>query len=290
MQYCFSRQRFYSYIRLIRLDKPIGILLLLWPTLNALWVGAQGFPKLSILNIFVLGTVLMRSAGCAINDFADRHIDLHVKRTRQRPIVNGKIKALEAIGLAIFLTLLAGVLVLNLNIFTQYLAIAAVVLAATYPFTKRFFSLPQAYLGIAFSMGILMAFTALHNDIPAIAWLMLLANICWVMAYDTEYAMADKADDLKIGIRTSAITFGRWDTAAIAIFYVLHLTIYAVIATDQLWSIWFWAGWIVAGALAIYHLFLIASKLPERCFKAFLHNNWLGASLFLGIATHYLFS
>ena len=203
------------YLRLVRMDKPIGSLLLLWPTLNALWIASDGHPSWPLLAIFTVGTVLMRSAGCAINDYADRDFDRYVKRTENRPITSGKIKAWEAVALAAGLSLLAFLLILPLNTLTKELSVAALFVAGSYPFTKRFFAIPQAYLGIAFGFGIPMAFAAIQNQVPMLAWVMLLANVFWSVAYDTEYAMVDRDDDIKIGIRTSALTFGRFDVAAI---------------------------------------------------------------------------
>lgn len=272
------------------MDKPIGSLLLLWPTLNALWIAAHGRPALNLLVIFALGTVLMRSAGCAINDYADRDFDRHVKRTAQRPLTSGKIKAWEALALAAGLALAAFLLILPLNALTKELSLIAVVVAGTYPFFKRFFAIPQAYLGIAFGFGIPMAFAAVQDSVPPLAWLMLLANVFWSVVYDTAYAMVDRDDDLKIGMRTSAITFGRFDVAAIMICYARMLAIYAWIGYALHFGPAYWVGWVLAGACSIYHYTLIKDRDRMACFAAFRHNNWLGGLLFAGIAAQYLFA
>ena len=214
------------YLRLVRLDKPIGSLLLLWPTLNALWIASNGHPSPMLLVIFVIGTILMRSAGCAINDYADRDFDRHVKRTENRPLTSGKIEAWEAVALAAALSLIAFLLILPLNTLTKELSVFALFVAGTYPFTKRFFAIPQAYLGIAFGFGIPMAFAAVQDHVPMLAWIMLAANVFWSVAYDTEYAMVDRDDDIKIGIRTSALTFGRYDVFAVMLCYAATLAIY----------------------------------------------------------------
>jgi len=211
--------RFPLYLRLIRMDKPIGSLLLLWPTLNALWIASGGHPAPSLIVIFALGTVLMRSAGCAINDYADRDFDRYVKRTENRPLTSGKIQAWEALAIAAVLSVVSFLLILPLNGLTKALSVVALFVAGSYPFMKRFFAIPQAYLGIAFGFGIPMAFAAIQDRVPMLAWIMLLANVFWAVAYDTEYAMVDRDDDLKIGIRTSAITFGRFDVAAVMLCY-----------------------------------------------------------------------
>ena len=285
MNFLFSR--FSLYCKLIRLDKPIGILLLLWPTLAALWIASSGHPSWSHLLIFTLGTVLMRSAGCAMNDFADRHFDKHVQRTAQRPLTSGKIQSWEAIMVALVLTLVAFALILPLNTLTKQLSVAAVIVAASYPYFKRFFAIPQAYLGIAFGFGIPMAFAAVTNAIPVEAWILLTANVCWAIAYDTEYAMVDREDDLKIGIKTSAITFGRFDVTIIMLCYVsyLLLLIYCGLRFER-GSI-FYIGLAAAAGCAVYHYTLIRERDRAQCFKAFRHNNWLGGLIFLGIALDY---
>jgi 4-hydroxybenzoate polyprenyltransferase len=277
------------YFKLIRLDKPIGILLLLWPTLAALWFASEGRPDWRLVAIFTLGTVLMRSAGCAINDFADRDIDRHVKRTAERPLTSGKMHSWEAILVAAVLALLAFLLILPLNTLTKLLSIAAVVIAGSYPYFKRFFAIPQAYLGIAFGFGIPMAFAAVQNTVPPEAWLLLLGNIFWAIAYDTEYAMVDRDDDLKIGIKTSAITFGRFDVMAVMLCYAVSFVIILVVGWQHGLRGWFVAGMAVAIAFAVYHYALIRERDRMRCFAAFRHNNWLGAAIFAGIALDYLF-
>jgi 4-hydroxybenzoate polyprenyltransferase len=281
-------ERLNVYEKLMRLDKPIGILLLLWPTLWALWISGNGHPNWLVVWIFLLGTVLMRSAGCVMNDYADRHFDPHVERTRNRPLAAGLVSEREALLLAVVLSLLAFSLVLLLNRLTVMLSVAALFLAATYPFTKRFFSVPQAYLGIAFGFGIPMAFAAHNGNVPPIAWMLLLANVFWSIAYDTEYAMVDREDDLRIGIRSSALFFGRYDVAAIMACYAAMLGILA------------WVGWILhlhwpyyiglaaAAGLALYHYTLIRTRERTACYKAFLHNSWLGAAIFAGMFLSYL--
>jgi 4-hydroxybenzoate polyprenyltransferase len=275
------------YLRLVRMDKPIGSVLLLWPTLNALWIASDGHPSLSLLVIFALGTLLMRSAGCAINDYADRDFDRYVKRTENRPITSGKIRAWEAVVLAAVLALVSFLLILPLNALTKELSVAALFVAGSYPFTKRFFAIPQAYLGIAFGFGIPMAFAAVQDHVPMLAWLMLLANVFWSVAYDTAYAMVDRDDDIKIGIRTSALTFGRYDVFAIMLCYALMLGIYLRIGLTLGFAWPYWLGWAAAGGCAIYHYTLIRERDRMACFAAFRHNNWLGGALFAGIAAHY---
>lgn len=275
------------YFRLVRLDKPIGILLLLWPTLAALWFASNGKPDWRLVAIFCIGTVLMRSAGCAINDFADRDFDRHVKRTAERPLTSGRIAPWEAVMVAAVLALLSFMLILPLNGLTKQLSVAAVLIAASYPYFKRFFAIPQAYLGIAFGFGIPMAFAAVQDTVPAAAWLLLLANVFWAVAYDTEYAMVDRDDDLKIGIRTSAITFGRFDVAAVMLCYAVTLLIILLVGWQYGLRGWFVAGLLVAAGCAVYHYFLIRERDRMRCFAAFRHNNWLGAAVFAGIAVDY---
>ncbi len=277
------------YFRLVRLDKPIGIVLLLWPTLIALWIASGGVPAWSLLVIFTVGTILMRSAGCAINDYADRDIDKHVKRTVDRPITSGRIKGWEAVAVAGVLSALAFLLILPLNTLTKQLSVAALIIAGTYPYFKRFFAIPQAYLGIAFGFGIPMGFAAVQNSVPVLAWMLLLANVFWAIAYDTEYAMVDRDDDLKIGIRTSAITFGRFDVAAIMLCYGAALAIILVCGWTVGLRWWFFGGVAVAAGMALYHYTLIRGRDRMRCFQAFRHNNWLGAALFAGVALDYAF-
>jgi 4-hydroxybenzoate polyprenyltransferase len=275
------------YFRLIRADKPIGILLLLWPTLIALWMASEGKPDPMLVLIFVVGTALMRSAGCAINDYADRDFDRHVKRTVDRPLTSGRIKPWEAVMVAAVLALVSFLLILPLNALTKQLSVAAVIIAATYPYFKRFFAIPQAYLGIAFGFGIPMTFAAVQSQVPAVAWWLLLANVFWAVAYDTEYAMVDRDDDLKIGMRTSAITFGRWDVTAVMLCYGVALAIDLVCGWLLGLRWWFVAGVAVAAAMAVYHYTLIRDRDRMRCFAAFRHNNWLGAALFAGVALDY---
>lgn len=275
--------RLTSYAYLIRLDKPIGTLLLLWPTLWALWLASSGVPNFSILIIFVVGTFLMRSAGCAINDYADRDFDRHVMRTQQRPVTSGKISGKEAIGVAVILALLAFLLIQPLNNFTKQLSVLALLVAFIYPFTKRFFAMPQAVLGIAFGFGIPMAYAAILDLIPFEAWVLFIGNIFWAIAYDTAYAMVDRDDDIRLGLRTSAITFGRYDVLAIGISYVILLISQLWVANIASLSNYFLIGWFAALACAIYHMKLVATRKREDCFLAFRHNNWLGGFLFLGI-------
>jgi 4-hydroxybenzoate polyprenyltransferase len=282
------KTRLNLYEKLMRLDKPIGILLLLWPTAWALWIASYGHPDWVLVWIFLLGTVLMRSAGCVMNDYADRHFDPHVERTRNRPLAAGLVNENEALLLAAGLTLLAFLLVLQLNRLTILLSVAALFLAATYPLTKRFFSVPQAYLGIAFGFGIPMAFAAQLDHIPHIAWWMLAANVFWAIAYDTEYAMVDRDDDMRIGIRSSALFFGHYDVMAVVACYAAMLTILAWLGL-RLGLHWpYYAGLAVATGLAIYHFILIRSREKMRCFKAFLHNNWVGAAIFAGLVANSL--
>lgn len=280
--------KFNAYIRLTRLDKPIGILLLLWPTLWGLWFAAGGLPPLAILSVFVAGVVLMRSAGCAINDYADRDFDGLVARTCQRPLATREIHPRAAVWLAVTLAVLA--LLILLPIATPLLlgmAVMAAFLAASYPFTKRFLAIPQAYLGLSFGFGIPMAYAAVQGSIPTEAWLLLLANLFWSVAYDTEYAMVDRADDLKIGIRTSAITFGRFDVAAVMGCYAITLALLAWVGAQEALGWLFWLGLGAAAGIAAYHYRLIRHRTPAACFKAFLHNTWFGAAVFIGLALDY---
>lgn len=278
------------YIKLVRLDKPIGIVLLLWPTLIALWLASHGRPDWRLVLIFTLGTVLMRSAGCAINDYADRDIDRHVKRTAERPLTSGRLRSWEALAIAGVLALISFALILPLNSLTKELSVAAVIIAGTYPYFKRFFAIPQAYLGIAFGFGIPMAFAAVLGHLPAVAWCLLLGNVFWAIAYDTEYAMVDRDDDLKIGIRTSAITFGRFDVAAVMLCYGAALAILLVCGWQLGLRAWFVGGIVVAAGMALYHYTLIKQRDRMGCFAAFRHNNWLGAALFAGVALDYAFA
>ena len=272
-----------AYEKLIRLNRPIGILLLLWPTLWGLWLARRGVPDPLVLWIFVFGTVLMRSAGCAFNDWADRKYDGQVERTKDRPLAAGRIQPWEALAVAAVLALVAFAMVLKLNPLTIKLSVVAVVLAAIYPFTKRFFVMPQAWLGVAFGFGIPMAFAAHWHTVPPLAWAMLAANVLWTIAYDTEYAMVDRDDDLKLGIRTSAILFGRYDVIAVMAFYVLFILAMLAIGLWADFGPFYSAGLLAAAIIAGYHYRLIRSRTREGCFKAFVHNNWIGAAIFAGI-------
>ena len=275
------------YCQLIRIDKPIGILLLLWPTLIALWLASAGKPDWKLVLIFALGTILMRSAGCAINDYADRDFDKHVSRTAQRPLTSGKIAGWEAVMVAAVLAVAAFLLIVPLNTFTKQLSIAALIIAGTYPYFKRFFAIPQAYLGIAFGFGIPMSFAAVQNSVPSLVWILLIANVFWAIAYDTEYAMVDREDDLHIGIKTSAITFGRFDVVAVMLCYAISFGLVFFVGWQFGLRGWFSAGLLVAILFAIYHYILIRDRDRARCFTAFRNNNWLGAALFCGVALDY---
>jgi 4-hydroxybenzoate polyprenyltransferase len=281
-------ERLSLYLQLTRLNRPIGILLLLWPTLWAVWIAGAGHPSWHIVLIFVLGTVLMRSAGCAINDYADRDFDRHVKRTRDRPVTSGRIAPREALWLAAILALIALLLILPLNTLTLLLSVPAVFLAASYPFSKRYFAIPQAYLGIAFGFGIPMAFAAQQGSVPLVAWLLLIANVFWAIAYDTEYAMVDRDDDIHLGLHSSALLFGKYDVAAVMSCYAITLVLLATVG-QMIVSGWFYyAGLMLAAGIALYHYSLIKHRQREACFAAFLHNNWLGAAVFVGIVLDYL--
>lgn len=275
------------YASLTRLDKPVGTLLLLWPTLTALWIAADGAPSGLLVTVFAAGTFLMRSAGCAVNDAADAHYDAHVKRTADRVVARGLISRREALIVAAALAASAALLLPLLNIAALKLALVAVAIAASYPFAKRFFPVPQLYLGIAFSFGIPMAFAAVEGTVPAIGWLLLIANAFWVIAYDTEYAMVDRDDDLQLGIRSSAIFFNRLDVAAVMASYVAFLLLLIYIGTLISASWPFYAGCAVAAALAAYHYFLIRDRSRDGCLRAFRHNNWVGLAIFAGTAVDY---
>jgi 4-hydroxybenzoate polyprenyltransferase len=277
------------YEKLMRLDKPIGILLLLWPTLWALWLSADGRPNWVVLWVFILGTVLMRSAGCVINDYADRDFDRHVERTKERPITAGKVSTREALALFAGLSLCAFALVLLLdNKLVIWMSIPALFLAASYPFTKRFLAIPQAYLGIAFGFGIPMAYAAQLGTVPSEAWWLLLANVFWAVAYDTEYAMVDREDDLKIGIKTAAITFGRFDVAAVMACYAITLGIIGGLGYARHFGWPFYSGLLVAAGIMGVHYTWIRERDRMRCFKAFLHNNYVGLAIFSGIVLDFL--
>ena len=276
------------YERLMRLDKPIGTLLLLWPTFWGLWIAADGKPSWWLVWIFAFGTLLMRSAGCVMNDYADIDFDRRVKRTADRPLTTGKVSRSEALVLAAVLALCSFMLVIKFSYFVWGLSVVALFLAISYPFTKRFLAIPQAYLGVAFGFGIPMSFAAVLDRVPPVGWLLLLANILWAIAYDTEYAMVDRDDDVKIGIRTSAITFGRFDVTAVMLCYTVFIAILAWIGLLKQMGPLFFAGLAVAACMALYHYRLIRERTREGCFKAFMHNNWLGAAIFVGMAADYV--
>jgi 4-hydroxybenzoate polyprenyltransferase len=284
------KSRVALYLDLIRWNRPAGWLLLLWPTLSALWIAADGFPGWHLLAVFVFGTILMRSAGVCVNDVADRDFDRHVKRTAQRPVTSGALPAKEALALGAVLALAAFALVLTTNPSTILLSFVALAITLAYPYAKRFVSLPQSVLGVAFSFGIPMAFAAVLSgadwriSVPWPAWALMASNLFWVLAYDTEYAMVDRDDDLKIGIKTSAITLGRWDVAAVAAFYALHLVSWAWLGRLLGLGGWFLIGVTAAAAQAAWHVALIRTRSREGCFKAFRLNHWLGFALFAGAA------
>ena len=282
-----SRSRLSLYLDLIRWDRPAGWLVCLWPTLGALWIAADGFPGWHLLGVFVLGTFLMRSAGCCVNDVADREFDKHVKRTAQRPITTGAVSVKEALVLAAVLALVSFALVLTTNLAAVVWSVPALLVAIAYPFTKRFIAMPQAVLGIAFNFGIVIAFAAVQGTVPAVAWWLWLGNLCWVLAYDTEYAMVDRDDDLKIGIQTSAITLGRFDVAGIALFYVAFLSIWTLALIPYALGTMFYIAIGLAFAQAVWHFTLIRTRTREGCFKAFRINHWLGCTVFAGIAGSY---
>jgi len=281
------RSRFSLYLDLIRWNRPAGWLVLIWPTLSALWLAAGGFPGWHLLAVFVLGTILMRSAGCCINDVADRDFDRHVKRTAQRPITSGQVSVKEALAVGAGLSLVSLALVLTTNAVAAAWSVPALLVTILYPFTKRFFAMPQAVLGMAFNFGIVIAFAAVQGTVPAMAWLLWLGNLFWVLAYDTEYAMVDRDDDLKIGMRTSAITLGRFDVAAIVAFYLLFLVFWLVaIEPIGLGAIFYV---VIAAALAqvAWHWWLIRTRTREGCFRAFRMNHWVGFTLFVGVMGGY---
>ena len=272
------------YLDLIRWDRPAGWLLLLWPTLSALWIAAGGFPGWHLVWVFTLGTILMRSAGCCVNDVADREFDRHVKRTAQRPVTSGKLSPREALAVGAVLALIAFALVLTTNVATVSWSFVALAVTLVYPYSKRVFSMPQAVLGIAFSFGIPMAFAAAQGGVPALAWWLLLGNLFWVLAYDTEYAMVDRDDDVRLGIRTSALTLGRFDVAAVMAFYAVYLGLWGVLGARIGLGWGYGAGLVVAAAQAIWHFTLIRGRTREGCFRAFKQNHWLGFAVFAGIA------
>ena len=279
------RQRLDAYEQLVRLDKPIGILLLLWPTLTALWIAASGEPAGALVLVFVLGTIVMRCAGCAFNDWADRDFDPHVQRTAQRPLARRVIAPWEALVVAAGFALSGFALVLvATNTTTVFLSVVGLAISIAYPFFKRFFALPQAFLGLAFSFGIPMAYAAVYARVPWMGWVLFALNLFWVVAYDTEYAMVDRDDDVKLGMRTSALTFGRFDVLAVAVCYALYLGGMAWAGYLLQLGINYWGGLAVALVLAGYHLALIRTREREHCFRAFLSNHWLGFAIFVGVA------
>ena len=278
-----SPSRLQLYLSLIRWDRPAGSYLLLWPTLSALWLAAGGWPGWHLMLVFTLGTFLMRSAGCAVNDVADRDFDKHVKRTAQRPVTSGAISAKEALLLGAGLALLAFMLVLTTNASAIAWSVAALAVSIAYPFTKRFFAMPQAVLGVAFSFGIPMAFAAVQGEVPALAWWLLAGNLFWVLAYDTEYAMVDRDDDLRIGIKTSAITLGRFDVAGVMAFYAAFLLIWAALGWQLGLGRPYFVGLTVAGATALWHYTLIRDRTRDGCFRAFRLNHWVGFAVFVGV-------
>ena len=281
------REKISLYLDLIRWNRPAGWLLLLWPTLSALWVASGGFPGWHLLAVFTLGTILMRSAGCCLNDVADRDFDKHVKRTAERPVTSGRIGVKEALLLGAVLALIAFMLVLTLRTETIAWSFAAMAVAVAYPYAKRFVAMPQAVLGVAFSFGIPMAFAAVTGEVPSIAWALLLGNLFWVLAYDTEYAMVDRDDDLRIGMKTSAITLGQWDVAAVMFFYVAFVGVWGVVldAPDKPLLM---AGLAVAALQAAWHFWLIKDRTRDGCFKAFRLNHWVGFAAFVGVALSYI--
>jgi 4-hydroxybenzoate polyprenyltransferase len=281
------RSKFPFLIKASRLDKPVGSVLLLWPTLWALWIAAEGFPGWHLLFVFCLGTLLTRSAGCIINDIADRKIDPHVKRTQQRPLATGELSVFDAIIFMIFLLFVSLLLVLSTNLATLLLAIPAVFFAGLYPFVKRVSHLPQVVLGLAFSFGIPMAFTAATNSIPLICWLIFLANLIWVVAYDTEYAMVDRDDDLKIGVGSTAILFGDLDRIMVAILQFFFIAIVLQLGNELIFDSYFYASVIAAAGLLIYQQVLIRNRQREKCLTAFLNNQWVGGVILLGILLQY---
>ena len=271
------------YLDLIRWNRPAGWLLLLWPSLAALWIASGGFPGWHLIAVFTLGTILMRSAGCCINDVADREFDRHVKRTAQRPVTSGKVSVREALWVGALLALLAFALVLTTNQATILWSFAALAVTLIYPYAKRYVSMPQAVLGVAFSFGIPMAFAAVQGQVPLLAWVLLLGNLFWVLAYDTEYAMVDRDDDLRIGMKTSAITLGRWDVVAVLSFYLVQLAIWswAIVPQPNAWA--WWLGVAVVLAQVVWHATLIKDRTRDGCFKAFRANHWVGFTLFAAV-------
>ena len=281
-------RRLALYLDLIRWRRPAGWLLLLWPTLGALWVAAGGFPGWHLLGVFVLGTILMRSAGCCINDVADREFDKHVKRTAARPVTTGAVSVKEALAVGALLALLAFALVLSTNTLTIGMSGAALAVTLAYPYAKRYVSMPQAVLGVAFGMGIPMAFAAVRGDVPLLAWVLMLGNLFWVLAYDTEYAMVDRDDDVRLGIKTSAITLGVWDVPVVMLCYLTFITIWALALVVYVHTAIFYIAIMVALAQVVWHFTLIRTRTRDGCFKAFRLNHWIGLTLFVGIAASYI--
>ncbi|MGK2942708.1 MAG: 4-hydroxybenzoate octaprenyltransferase [Immundisolibacter sp.] len=279
--------RLAAYLELMRLHRPIGVLLLLWPTWWALWLTSGGLPDLKILVVFTAGVVAMRSAGCAINDYLDSDFDRHVERTRNRPLARGAIRPAEALVVCVLLLMVSLALVLTLNRRTQELAVIGALLAVTYPLGKRLTHLPQIYLGLAFGWGIPMAFAAVQDKVPPIGWLLLIANVFWTVAYDTFYAMADRDDDIRVGIKSTAILFGEDDRLIVGVLQASALATLALVGWNAYLGPWFFGGLGIAALTAVYHQYLARRREPAACFKAFLANNWFGAAVFAGIATHY---
>jgi len=288
-KYPFIKSRLVQYYYLIRLDKPVGILLLLWPVLWALWIAAEGTPDLDVLFIFIIGVIIMRSAGCVLNDLADRDLDRHISRTRDRPITSGRVKPLEAVSLTAVLLLCALLLVLNLNDLTFKLSFVAVFLAIIYPFLKRVTYLPQVFLGLAFAWSIPMAFAAQTNSIPAIAWLLFITTVLWAVVYDTMYAMVDKADDIKIGVKSTAILFDDADRIIIGSIQLMILFSQILAGTRLELGTYYFTGIALASLLSVYQQYLIKDRIPENCFQAFLNNQWYGMIIFAGLFLNYTF-
>lgn len=285
----FLKERIYQYLLLTRFHRPIGILLLLWPTLWALWFAGNGKPQPFLIVIFILGTALMRAAGCAINDYADRNFDPFVERTKDRPVANGKVTPREALGVFTVLALLSFALVLLTNPLTIKLSIIGVILAASYPFTKRYTNLPQFYLGLAFGWAIPMAFAASTGDVPNLAWIIFFSALLWAVAYDTLYAMVDREDDLKIGVKSTAILFGHYDKLAVLIAHILTIGLLVIAGHQTGRNYLYFLGLTIAAGLAIYQQWLIKNREPRACFKAFLNNHWFGMFIFIGLLLDYFF-
>jgi 4-hydroxybenzoate polyprenyltransferase len=281
------RERLHQYVLLMRLHRPIGIFLLLWPTLWGLWIAGDGYPNLLVAIVFILGVILMRSAGCVINDYADRHIDPHVRRTRERPLATGRVSEREALILFVVLCLIAFGLVLLMNRLTILLSVVAAFLAASYPFMKRYTHWPQVYLGTAFGWAIPMAFAAQTGSVPALAWGLFVTNVLWTVAYDTLYAMVDREDDLKIGVKSTAVLFGQADKVIVAGLHLMVLLLLLWYGQQLEFGYLYYLGLLIAAGLAIYQQWLIKDREPSRCFEAFLNNHWFGAAIFAGIAAHY---